>query len=82
MSKLGKNAVLGQFPNGQKMSLFYDPVGRKPKVWTFIAFVVVPCGLVFLLLTSTKPLVEKHQEKKKLEAEKDIFKLLDKPDKR
>lgn len=64
------------------MSLFYDPIGRKPKVWTFIAFVVVPCGLVFLLFASTGSLVEKHKEKKKLEAEKDIFKILDKPGKR
>lgn len=59
------------------MSFFYDPISRKPKIWIYIAFVIVPLILVFLLFASSQSKVDEYKKKKAAETESDIFIQLD-----
>ncbi|MBF0483466.1 MAG: hypothetical protein HQL25_02055 [Candidatus Omnitrophica bacterium] len=54
------------------MTLFYDPLKRKPKIWAVCAFAIVPVILILLLFLSTKGAVEK-QKAEQVTEEKDIF---------
>ncbi len=54
------------------MSIFYDPLKRKPRVWVFAMFIVIPIVLIILSLFGTRTIVKKDKMKAKKE-DVDIF---------
>lgn len=59
------------------MSFFYDPITRKPKIWIYIAFGVVPFIMLVILFTGSKSKVDQYKTDKAAETEADIFSQLD-----
>lgn len=63
------------------MSLFYDSINRKPKIWICSIFILLPILLIGFLLFSSKSMVEESNKKKKAETKTDIFAELDQSNK-
>ena len=56
------------------MTLFYDPLKKKPKIWPIIVFIIIPILLIFFGLTFGKSFSEKIGQSQESQAEEDIFK--------
>ncbi|MBF0479774.1 MAG: hypothetical protein HQL26_09855 [Candidatus Omnitrophica bacterium] len=55
------------------MTLFYDPLKKRPQMWIIAAFILVPIIIVVLLYVGSKGAVEKKKNEKIKEDTVDIF---------
>ena len=53
------------------MSIFYDPQARKPQIWVYAAFVVIPILVIAIIFISGKKKAE--QKASQAAAQEDIF---------
>ena len=55
------------------MTVFYDPKEKKPQMWAFIVFVVIPVFLLIVVFIFGQQRVQQKTEEERSKAKMDVF---------
>jgi hypothetical protein len=50
------------------MSIFYDPYAKKPKVWTYVVFIILPALTFFLIYNYGSAKEKQHPQQQESNA--------------